>query len=288
VEYARIGEGPVVLAAHGGPGGYDQGFILRTLAAAGLTVITPSRPGYLRTPLGTSMTFPMQADLFAALLDTLGIEKAAVIGFSAGGPVALQFALRHQKRCQALIMEAGVSQNYTATDSAEKVGQFFLNNSAIDVVMWLSEKFANIFPEVVFSQILKLESTFSQEQIDGCVQQLKQNPEQVALFKEFISTTLPLSLRKKGLDNDIKQFAEIPRYPLEKITAPTLIMHSPFDNDVPFSHAQFCDQTIANAELFAVDACGHFLWFGDDGEAVAHKRLMFLQEHLGVNAHGDS
>ena len=283
VEYGRMGQGPVVLLAHGGPGGYDQGFILRSLAAAGYTVITPSRPGYLRTPLATAKTYPLQADLFAALLDALSIKKAAVIGISAGGPVALQFALRHPKRCEALIMEAGVSQSHTPDDTAEKVGQFFMNDSTMDVGMWLLDNFANNFPGVTLGQMLKLESTFTQEQIEECVQQVTQNPEQLALFNEFISTTLPLSLRNTGLENDIEQLAAIPTYPLEQIVAPTLIMHSPFDNDVPFSHAQFCEQTITNSELFSVDACGHFLWFGNDAEAVANKRLMFLREHLGVN-----
>lgn len=282
VEYGRMGQGPVVLLAHGGPGGYDQGFVLRTLSDAGFTVITPSRPGYLRTPLEGAQTFPLQADLFAALLDVLSIEKAAIIGASAGGPVALQFALRHPDRCTALIMEAAVSSDYAVPEAAMSFFNRINSDVMLDVGMWLLDKLTNYLPDEVFREFLKLESTFSQEQIEQRVPQVTRNPEQLALFKEFTSTLMPLSLRKAVLGNDLEQTTSLPRYPLEEIVAPTLIIHSPFDKDVPFSHAQFCQQTIGGAELFAVDACGHFLWFGDEAEKVANKRLMFLREHLGA------
>jgi pimeloyl-ACP methyl ester carboxylesterase len=48
-----------------------------------------------------------QADAFAALLDTLGLEKVDVIGFSAGTTSALQFALRHPNRVKHLAILVG-------------------------------------------------------------------------------------------------------------------------------------------------------------------------------------
>lgn len=105
VEYAEIGGGPAVLVVHGTPGGYD--LWLNTLEAThaaddGFRYILPSRPGYLRTPLGDGATPAEQADVLAGLLDVLHIGKAAVIGVSGGGPAALEFALRHPDRCTAL------------------------------------------------------------------------------------------------------------------------------------------------------------------------------------------
>ena len=60
--------------------------------------ICPSRFGYLRTPIPQNASFEAQADAYAALLDHLHIEKAAIIGLSIGGPSALLFALRHPDR----------------------------------------------------------------------------------------------------------------------------------------------------------------------------------------------
>src|SRR5206468_193694 len=54
VEFATAGTGPVILQLHGGASGYDQPLVLSwDLHEAGFTVLTPSRPGYLRTPLTT-------------------------------------------------------------------------------------------------------------------------------------------------------------------------------------------------------------------------------------------
>ncbi len=53
VEYARTGEGPVLVVLHGGMGGWDQGMFLAEDIDEGFTVIAPSRGGYLRTPLST-------------------------------------------------------------------------------------------------------------------------------------------------------------------------------------------------------------------------------------------
>src|SRR5690242_7937224 len=105
IEYASLGNGPAVLFVHGAGGGYDQMLDMgRTLADAGFRVIAPSRFGYLRTPLPADASPAAQADAHACLLDALKIERAAVIGISAGAPSSMQFALRHPRRCAALAL----------------------------------------------------------------------------------------------------------------------------------------------------------------------------------------
>lgn len=78
--------------------------IAEPLARAGLRVIAVSRFGYLRTPLPADASAAAQADAHACVLDALGIRRAAVLGVSAGGPSALQFALRHPERTAALVL----------------------------------------------------------------------------------------------------------------------------------------------------------------------------------------
>ena len=63
-----------------------------------------SRFGYLRTPLPSDASAAAQADAHAALLDQLGVAEAVVLGASAGAPSSMQFALRHAKRCRALVL----------------------------------------------------------------------------------------------------------------------------------------------------------------------------------------
>jgi len=52
----------------------------------------------------------LHADDLAALLDTLGIEKAHIAGISYGAEVSLVFALRHPEKTKSLIVIDGVSE----------------------------------------------------------------------------------------------------------------------------------------------------------------------------------
>src|SRR5688572_12093098 len=104
IEYAEKGAGPAVLLVHGAGGGFDQGLEFAELAERGLRLIAVSRFGYLRTPLPSDPSPEAQADMHACLLDALGVDRAAVVGVSAGAPSSMQFALRHPARTNALAL----------------------------------------------------------------------------------------------------------------------------------------------------------------------------------------
>ena len=99
IEYQEAGTGTPLLMVHGSGGGHDQGMAFPgKLSQRGVRVIAMSRFGYLRTPMPLDASPAAQADAHVCLLDALGIAKAAVLGGSAGGPSALQMAIRHPDR----------------------------------------------------------------------------------------------------------------------------------------------------------------------------------------------
>src|SRR5262245_45572256 len=107
IEVAREGDGPPVLVVHGMPGGSDQAVALgRFLVGQGLSVIAPSRPGYLGSALAGRQTIDAQADLLAALLDSLGLQDVGVLAWSGGGPSAYRLAVRHPDRVRGLVAAA--------------------------------------------------------------------------------------------------------------------------------------------------------------------------------------
>jgi pimeloyl-ACP methyl ester carboxylesterase len=59
-----------------------------------------------------------QADL-SALLDSFGIDRAAVLGLSLGGAVALDFALQHPERVRALVLAASTLPGFATPDLAD-------------------------------------------------------------------------------------------------------------------------------------------------------------------------
>jgi len=284
VEYAQAGEGPTVLLCHGGPGGYDQGYMIEPLSRVGFNTVTASRPGYLGTPLSSGQTIEAQADAMVALMDSLGIEKTAVIGASAGGPIALQMALRHPDRVWGLVMEAGVSQAYQPNEEAVNtpLGQIFLSTSGawiIDIFIWLMDWFTETFTAQFANTLISTESNLPPDKVKAKVDQIMADPVQTDSLKQLIKTTLPLTHRMTGLQNDLLQMAHIPQYPLAEIDLPTLVIHGHFDADVPYSHAQFVAETVPNAELITLETSGHLIWLGDEWKEVEPRLVKFLKDN---------
>src|SRR5512142_3189428 len=86
IEYTLLGKGPVVLVSHGTSSNCFSIDGSEPLVEAGFSVLTPSRPGYGRTPLAVGATAAQAAEALVALLDTLKIETCAVKAISGGGP----------------------------------------------------------------------------------------------------------------------------------------------------------------------------------------------------------
>ena len=110
LEYALYGaeQGAVVILSHGTGGGYDQGLMLARLLGD-FQGIAVSRAGYLRTPVETGPSPAELTHAYAALLNSLDIEKAAILGLSAGEMSAAHFALRYPNHCWALVLADAVT-----------------------------------------------------------------------------------------------------------------------------------------------------------------------------------
>jgi class 3 adenylate cyclase/alpha-beta hydrolase superfamily lysophospholipase len=59
-----------------------------------------------RLPLGAAPTLEERIDDVRAVMDAVGLEKAAILGVADGGPVAMYFAAAHPERTTALVLRA--------------------------------------------------------------------------------------------------------------------------------------------------------------------------------------
>lgn len=103
-------DGPAVLLLHGlGGSTFSWRENIAALAAAGYRVIAFDRPGFGLSdkPLALDYAHPAQADFAIALMDVLGIERAVLIGHSAGGNVIAHMAIRHPVRVSGLVIVDG-------------------------------------------------------------------------------------------------------------------------------------------------------------------------------------
>lgn len=244
VEYAIAGEGTPFLQFHGNPGGYDQ-----SVAGAkrfpehyvNRQMIGVSRPGYLRTPLSSGATFEEQADLFAALLDELGIEKVFAFGVSGGGYPALQFAMRHPERCHGLIL-LNASVNYEPLIDGDYTAAM-RDVPVPNVLAWILS--GPMFKFVAENFIPDLDPN---------------NPDQIAAIKDVLqSLFLNFEARLPGIRNDILQrdFPEIDHWSLESISVPTLILHGDMDTNSVYAGALHVASQVPNSKLVTFEGGDH-------------------------------
>jgi pimeloyl-ACP methyl ester carboxylesterase len=86
-------------------GAYWEG-TARALAAAGYRVVIPDQIGFGKSSKpAIDYSFDLLAANTAHLLDTLGIEKTAVVGHSMGGMLAVRFARNYPERTTHLVLE---------------------------------------------------------------------------------------------------------------------------------------------------------------------------------------
>ena len=102
--YEIFGTGQPLVLLHGGFGAIEMFSPTLPLLADGRQVIGVDLQAHGRTAdIDRPMTFEAMADDIAALIRHLGLETADVMGYSVGGGVALQTAIRHPELVRKLV-----------------------------------------------------------------------------------------------------------------------------------------------------------------------------------------
>ena len=103
--FERYGEGPPLVLLHGGMLTIDLNFAtLIPHLSQTHTVIGVEAQGHGRTAnIDREITYPNLASDVVALLDHLDIEAATVFGHSMGGGTALELAVSHPERVNAIV-----------------------------------------------------------------------------------------------------------------------------------------------------------------------------------------
>jgi pimeloyl-ACP methyl ester carboxylesterase len=97
---------PTLVLLHGFPSSSRQYVRLLDRMAERWHVVAPDYPGFGRSdPLPSSPTFDRLAEIAAAVIDTLGINRYALYLFDFGAPVGFRVAIAHGRRVTAVITQ---------------------------------------------------------------------------------------------------------------------------------------------------------------------------------------
>ena len=264
LEYATGGTGEPILIIHGAGGGFDQGIDMAgAMTEHGYQIIVPSRFGYLRSASPHGLTTAMQADAYIQLLDNLAIDNVTVVAISAGAWSALQFAIRHPKRCRALVLL--VPADYLPAGTSIRGGVIAGAMFDSDFAAWATLKLLPILPGVMTEAVLGTDAAVVRTA----------GPDEQARARQIMEHLLPMRDRIEGMRFDIKTAATHEPYPIENVSCPVLAISAEDDRFGTASRARYIAAGVPEGRAVIYRTGGHAL-IGHLADAL-HEMMSFLQ-----------
>jgi len=246
VVYRVAGNGPVLLLVHGMAGSSVTWRHVMPALARRFTVLAPDLLGQGQSdkPCG-EYSLGAHANTLRDLLDTLGYERATVIGQSLGGGVAMQFAYQFPERCERLVLvdSGGLGREVTfylrmlTVPGFESVFPLFctpwLRDAGNSVATWLGRA--------------GVRSTPAREEIWRSYASLADARSRRAFFRSL----------RDVIDFSGQAVSALGRlYRAAKL--PALIMWGAQDPFIPVSHAVAAHAAIPGSRLEIFDGVGHY------------------------------
>ena len=247
MSYVDTGEGETILSVHGIFGGYDQAYDTCKDFSSDYRIIAPSRFGYLGSDILGDGTPAEQATAYVELLDKLGIDKVYLLATSAGGSVAIRFALDYPERTKGLVLYCSAMP---FTEKPEKYSEYagppaFLCN---DFTMFL------ISP--LFDPIMGMEPS-------------------------TIYSMLPVDDRKNGVVLDasvtnLDMARNYDDYRIEELQMPTLVFHAKDDKLASYTDTEKAVKRFPNCTFIPFESGGHLIV--GHGEEIKEAVSKFIGE----------
>jgi pimeloyl-ACP methyl ester carboxylesterase len=232
--WETTGTGEPVLLVHGL--GLSGGAWWRTVdaLAPNMRVITFDHRGIGRSESWMyAYTTEAMADDAVSILDDLAIDRVHLYGFSLGGMVAQQIALRHPTRVRSLVLGATHSGGRRATVPEAEVVAFFRRRARMpsEEAAWASVPY-NYGPRSRAQQV---------DRIAEDIERRLRNP--------FNERAYRAQLLAASLHNCYGR--------LDRIRAPTLVVHGARDRMIPVANACMTAQRVPGARMKILADAGH-------------------------------
>jgi pimeloyl-ACP methyl ester carboxylesterase len=235
--YLEAGRGDPVVLIHGsGPGvtSYANWRLVIPALAEKFHVIAPDMVGFGYSERPPDVEYGVQtwADQVVGLMDTLGLDKAHLVGNSFGGAIALRIATQHPQRVGKLVLMGSMGVPFQITEGLERVWGYepsFENmRSVLDVFAYSRELVNDELAEVRYRGSIE----------PG--------------FQESFSAMFPAPRQRwvEAMTTAEDQIRALPHR--------TLIVHGREDRVIPVETSLKLEMLIDNADLCVFSHCGHW------------------------------
>jgi pimeloyl-ACP methyl ester carboxylesterase len=264
LHWESFGEGPAVLLVAGQGMTVDGWWATIPVLARSFRVIAfDNRDTGSSTRLPWPYSVAQMAYDAVAVLDAAGEQRAHVYGISLGGLVAQEVALRHPDRVQALVLGASSAGGFAAyKPSPSSLAQSFLARAGAmgaEEAEWAAvpytyaEKTRRLHPERIFADI---------------AHRVASPPEPLAYLHQAAAVAAHDAYAR-----------------LNKMTAPTLVVHGEQDVFVPPANALVLAERIPGAQLRLWPDASHM--FTIDEPRADWEIARFLLHHSAVRPADD-
>jgi pimeloyl-ACP methyl ester carboxylesterase len=188
--------------------------------------------GFSDRPEGVDYGLDTWADQTVGLMDTLGIQKAHLVGNSFGGGIALRIATQHPDRVGKLVLMGSMGVPFDITPGLERV--------------WGYEPSVENMKEVLHTFVSnseRIDDELARSRYEGSIQ---------PGFQEAFSAMFPAP-RQRWVEA-----MTVPDEELKKLTHSTLVVHGREDAVIPVSNSYYLEGILQNADLKVYANCGHW------------------------------
>jgi len=228
--YIDKGNGEPILSVHGIFGGFDQAYDTCKDLSPDYRIIAPSRFGYLGSDVYSDGTPKAQAAAYVELLDKLGIEKVFLLATSAGGSVAIRFALDYPERTKGLILYCSAMPSANKPEKyAEYAGPpaFLCNNYMMFLISPLFKLVMGMDPSTIYGML-----------------PIKNRKEGVLLDSKITNTDMARNYYT---------------YNIEELKISTLILHAKDDKLAKYSDVERVLYRFPDYNFVSFESGGHLL-----------------------------
>lgn len=234
IHYLDVGKGPAIVLVHGfGGQTYSFRALIPALAKSYRVIAVDLKGfGYSQHDARTGLSHGDQVGMLAALLDSLGVARARVVGHSMGGAVAQRFAATWPERVEALVLAASVVAD----------GRF---RRAPRLPAWLLRPVLPVLAGVASSRLLKAgyyDPAFADDEVRA----------------EYLRPGR-IKGSMDGLRAMMRDVRSDPPIDFSRLTMPVLLLYGAQDRVVPLSVAQRIRERIPQARLVVIERAAHLL-----------------------------
>ncbi len=200
-----------------------------------------------------------RVDDLRAVMDAAGVERAAMMGVSEGGPLSIQFAASHPDRTRALVLYGADVRNLWAPDFPWAPTDE--EQDANDLETLRTWGTADADDIALFAPSMATNRTYIEWFVRLC--------------RASASPGAAVALSRMNRLIDVRPL-------LGKLDVPTIVVHRTGDRATPIEVGRFLAASIPGAVLAELTGDDHLPWLGDVDSVVDSVRS-FLTERLGTD-----